>query len=218
MRSSRDFDQGNGFPTFDDIPDPFGSLAPFMSSLDSQTPRRDSDPFGSSGPFRTSLDSQTPRRDSDPFGSSGPFRTSLDSQTPRRESDFFGSSAAPFRTSFDSQTSRGDSDAFRTSFDGQTPIRDSDPFGSSGPFRRSLETPRKDSDHWSAFQPGSCFALFLCLLFAVPSLSIVSVTGHGHVLCFEITVLVMCLLYFISLCAYLVLSSFFFPLAYNFSP
>ncbi|XP_050145654.1 uncharacterized protein LOC126621284 isoform X6 [Malus sylvestris] len=134
MRSSRDFDQGNGFPTFDDIPDPFGSSAP----------------------FRSSLDSQTPRRDSDPFGSSGPFRTSLDSQTPRRESDFFGSSAAPFRTSFDSQTSRGDSDAFgsslfRTSFDGQTPRRDSDPFGSSGPFRTSLETPRKDSDHWSAF-------------------------------------------------------------------
>ncbi|XP_070678567.1 uncharacterized protein [Malus domestica] len=134
MRSSRDFDQGNGFPTFDDIPDPFGSSAP----------------------FRSSLDSQTPRRDSDPFGSSGPFRTSLDSQTPRRESDFFGSSAAPFRTSFDSQTSRGDSDAFgsspfRTSFDGQTPRRDLDPFGSSVPFRTSLETPRKDSDHWSAF-------------------------------------------------------------------
>ncbi|KAM1458029.1 hypothetical protein ACFX13_035995 [Malus domestica] len=40
--SSRDFDQGNGFPTFDDIPDPFGSSAPFRSSLDSQTPRRDS--------------------------------------------------------------------------------------------------------------------------------------------------------------------------------
>ncbi|RXH97797.1 hypothetical protein DVH24_010122, partial [Malus domestica] len=132
MRSSRDFDQGNGFPTFDDIPDPFGSSAP----------------------FRSSLDSQTPRRDSDPFGSSGPFRTSLDSQTPRKESDFFGSSAAPFRTSFDSQTSRGDSDAFgsspfRTSFEGQTPRRDSDPFVYSGPFRTSLETPRKDSDHWT---------------------------------------------------------------------
>ncbi|CAN6688290.1 unnamed protein product [Malus baccata var. baccata] len=134
MRSSRDFDQGHGFPTFDDIPDPFGSSAP----------------------FRSSLDSQTPRRDSDPFGSSGSFRMSLDSQTPRRESDFFGSSAAPFRTSFDSQTPRGDSDAFgsspfRTSFDSQTPRRDSDPFGSSGPFRTSMETPRKDSDHWSAF-------------------------------------------------------------------
>ncbi|KAB2602553.1 epidermal growth factor receptor substrate 15-like 1 [Pyrus ussuriensis x Pyrus communis] len=134
MRSSRDFDQGHGFPTFDDIPDPFGSSAP----------------------FRSSLDSQTPRRDSDPFGSSGSFRMSLDSQTPRRESDFFGSSAAPFRTSFDSQTPRGDLDAFgsspfRTSFDSQTPRRDSDPFGSSGPFRTSMETPRKDSDHWSAF-------------------------------------------------------------------
>nr|XP_028958080.1 uncharacterized protein LOC103414477 [Malus domestica] len=60
MRSSRDFDQGHAFPTFDDIPDPFGSSVPFRSSLDNQTPRRDSDPFGSSGPFRTSLDSQTP--------------------------------------------------------------------------------------------------------------------------------------------------------------
>ncbi|KAM1795093.1 hypothetical protein ACFX1X_035610 [Malus domestica] len=78
MRSSRDFDQGNGFPTFDDIPDPFGSSAPFRSSLDSQTQRRDSDPFGSSGPFRTSLDSQTPRKESDFFGfSAAPFRTSL---------------------------------------------------------------------------------------------------------------------------------------------
>ncbi|KAM1044059.1 hypothetical protein ACFX2J_035046 [Malus domestica] len=76
--SSRDFDQGNGFPTFDDIPDPFGSSAPFRSLLDSQTPRRDSDPFGSSGPFRTSLDSRTPRRESDFFRSSAaPCRTSL---------------------------------------------------------------------------------------------------------------------------------------------
>ncbi|BFG42478.1 hypothetical protein CerSpe_287520 [Prunus speciosa] len=135
MRSSRDFDQGHGFPTLDDIPDPFGSSAPFRTSLDSQTPRRDSDPFGSSGPFRTSWDSQTPRRDSDPFGSSAPFRTSLDSQTPRRDSDAFGSS--PFRTSLESQT----------------PRRDSDPFGSSGPFKLSTEsqTPRRDSDHWSAF-------------------------------------------------------------------
>ncbi|XP_008235807.1 PREDICTED: epidermal growth factor receptor substrate 15-like 1 [Prunus mume] len=135
MRSSRDFDQGHGFPTLDDIPDPFGSSAPFRTSLDSQTPRRDSDPFGSSGPFRTSWDSQTPRRDSDPFGSSAPFRTSLDSQTPRRDSDTFGSS--PFSTSLESQT----------------PRRDSDPFGSSGPFKLSMEsqTPRRDSDHWSAF-------------------------------------------------------------------
>ncbi|PQQ06332.1 epidermal growth factor receptor substrate 15 [Prunus yedoensis var. nudiflora] len=135
MRSSRDSDQGHGFPTLDDIPDPFGSSAPFRTSLDSQTPRRDSDPFGSSGPFRTSWDSQTPRRDSDPFGSSAPFRTSLDSQTPRRDSDAFGSS--PFSTSLESQT----------------PRRDSDPFGSSGPFKLSTEsqTPRRDSDHWSAF-------------------------------------------------------------------
>ncbi|KAM1458006.1 hypothetical protein ACFX13_035978 [Malus domestica] len=62
--SSRDFDQGHGFATFDDIPDPFGSSAPFRSLLDSQTPKRDSNPFGSSGLFRTSLDSQTPRRES----------------------------------------------------------------------------------------------------------------------------------------------------------
>ncbi|RXH97807.1 hypothetical protein DVH24_010132 [Malus domestica] len=120
MRSSRDFDQGHGFPTFDDI----------------------LDLFGSSAPFRSSLDSQTPTRDSNPFGSSGPFRMALGSQTPRRESDFFGSSAVPFRTSFDSQTPRGDSDAFgsspfRTSFDGQTLRRNSDPYvglqGLSGP-------------------------------------------------------------------------------------
>ncbi|XP_050147339.1 uncharacterized protein LOC126622612 [Malus sylvestris] len=50
------------FPTFDDIPDPFGSSVPFRSSLDSQTPRRDLDPFGSSGPFRMALDGQTPRK------------------------------------------------------------------------------------------------------------------------------------------------------------
>ncbi|KAK9944397.1 hypothetical protein M0R45_009967 [Rubus argutus] len=179
MRSSRDFDQGHGFPSFDDIPDPFGSSAPFRTSLDSETPRRDSDPFGSSASFRSSFDGQTPRRDSDPYGSAGPFRTSFDSQTPRRDSDPFGSSGS-FRTSFDGQTPRRDSDPygssgpfrssfdstpradadpygssapFRTSFDSQTPRRDSDHFGSSGPFRLSMEsqTPRKDSDNWSAF-------------------------------------------------------------------
>ncbi|RXH97804.1 hypothetical protein DVH24_010129 [Malus domestica] len=126
MRSSIDFDQGHGFPTFDDIPDPFGS----------------------SVPFRSSLDSQTPRRDSDPFGSSGPFRTSLGSQTPRRESDFFGSSAAPFRTSFDGQTSRGDSDAF-----GSSPFRTSETRthlglqGLSGCHWRL----REKTYHWRAF-------------------------------------------------------------------
>ncbi|PRQ25189.1 putative EF-hand domain pair protein [Rosa chinensis] len=179
MRSSRDFDQGHGFPSFDDIPDPFGSSAPFRTSLDSETPRRDSDPFGSSSSFRISFDSQTPRRDSDPYGSSGPFRTSFDSQTPGRDSDRFGSSAS-FRTSFDGQTPRRDSDPygssapfrssfdstpradsdpygssapFRTSFDGQSSRRDSDPFGSTGPFKLSMEsqTPRRDSDNWSAF-------------------------------------------------------------------
>ncbi|KAL6217921.1 hypothetical protein ACLB2K_011138 [Fragaria x ananassa] len=122
--SSRDFDQGHGFPSFDDIPDPFGSSAPFRTSLDNETPRRDSDPFGSSSSFRISFDSQTPRRDSDHYGSSGPFRTSFDSQTPRRDSDPFGSSAS-FRTSFDGQTSRRDSDP--------------DPYGSSAPFRSSFD-------------------------------------------------------------------------------
>ncbi|KAL5562330.1 hypothetical protein UlMin_032077 [Ulmus minor] len=42
VRGSRDFDQSQGFPSFDD-----------------------SDPFGSSGPFRTSLDSQTPKKGTD---------------------------------------------------------------------------------------------------------------------------------------------------------
>ncbi|XP_050363615.1 uncharacterized protein LOC126782417 [Argentina anserina] len=179
MRSSRDFDQGHGLPSFDDIPDPFGSSAPFRTSLDSETPRRDADPFGFSSSFRISFDSQTPRRESDPYGSSDPFRTTFDSQTPRRDSDAFGSSAS-FRTSFDGQTPRRDSDSygssapfrssfdgtpradsdpygssgpFRTSFDSQTPRRDSDPFGSTGPFKLSMEsqTPRRDSDNWSAF-------------------------------------------------------------------
>ena len=40
-RSSRDFDQGHGFPSFDDS-DPFGS-GPFRTSLENQTPRRTSD-------------------------------------------------------------------------------------------------------------------------------------------------------------------------------
>ncbi|KAF7810725.1 epidermal growth factor receptor substrate 15-like 1 isoform X1 [Senna tora] len=41
IRSSRDFDQGHGFPAFDDS-GPFGS-GPFRASSDSQTPRRGSD-------------------------------------------------------------------------------------------------------------------------------------------------------------------------------
>lgn len=46
MRSSRDFDQGHGFPSFDDS-DPFGS-GPFRTSLDSQTPRKSSDNWSKS--------------------------------------------------------------------------------------------------------------------------------------------------------------------------
>ncbi|KAK3023418.1 hypothetical protein RJ639_042806 [Escallonia herrerae] len=42
IRSTRDSDYGHGFPSFDDK-DPFGSSDPFKTSLDSQTPRRDSD-------------------------------------------------------------------------------------------------------------------------------------------------------------------------------
>ncbi|KAK4284920.1 hypothetical protein QN277_001688 [Acacia crassicarpa] len=41
IRSSREFDQGHGFPAFDDS-DPFGS-GPFRSSSESQTPRRGSE-------------------------------------------------------------------------------------------------------------------------------------------------------------------------------
>ncbi|CAN6544430.1 unnamed protein product [Malus baccata var. baccata] len=126
MRSNREFDQGHGFPTFDDIPDPFGSLVPFRSSLDSQTPRRDLDPFGSSGPFRMALDSQTPRKNQIFSSLQCHFGHHSTVITPRGDSDAFGSTP------------------FRTSFDGQTPRRDLDPFGSSGPFRMTMETPRKD--------------------------------------------------------------------------
>ena len=85
IRSSRDSDQGYGFPPsrFDsfnahDQPEggtlqsPRHSLARF-DSMRSTTgfdhsheflSFDDSDPFGSTGPFRTSLESQTPRRDS----------------------------------------------------------------------------------------------------------------------------------------------------------
>ncbi|XP_027075409.1 uncharacterized protein [Coffea arabica] len=122
MRSTRDSDFGQGFSSFDDA-DPFGSNDPFKTSLESQTPRRDSD--GWNDHFKTSFESQTPRRDSD--GWNDPFKTSFDSQTPRRDSDSWND---PFKTSFDSQTPRRDSDswndAFKTSFEGQTPRRDSD--------------------------------------------------------------------------------------------
>ncbi|XVF18156.1 hypothetical protein REPUB_Repub10bG0188000 [Reevesia pubescens] len=81
IRSSRDSDQGYGFPPlrFDsfnarDGPDsgrlqsPRDSLARF-DSMRSNTgfdhSFDDTDPFGSTGPFKTSLESQTPRRDSD---------------------------------------------------------------------------------------------------------------------------------------------------------
>ncbi|KAA8547600.1 hypothetical protein F0562_004029 [Nyssa sinensis] len=42
IRSTRDADYSHGFPSFDDT-DPFGSSGPFKTSLESQTPRRDSD-------------------------------------------------------------------------------------------------------------------------------------------------------------------------------
>nr|GMC57247.1 epidermal growth factor receptor substrate 15-like 1 [Ipomoea batatas] len=61
MRSTKDSDYGQHFSSFDDA-DPFGSSGPFKTSLESETPRRDSDHW--SGPFKTSLESETPRRDS----------------------------------------------------------------------------------------------------------------------------------------------------------
>ncbi|OMO83384.1 hypothetical protein COLO4_22557 [Corchorus olitorius] len=86
VRSSRDSDQGYGFPPlrFDSfnahdghdggvVQSPQHSLARF-DSIRSTTgfdhshefpSFDDTDPFGSTGPFRTSLESQTPRRDSD---------------------------------------------------------------------------------------------------------------------------------------------------------
>ncbi|KAL7231191.1 hypothetical protein ACSBR2_009457 [Camellia fascicularis] len=42
IRSSSDFDDSHGFHSFDDT-DPFGTSGPFKTSLESQTPRRDSD-------------------------------------------------------------------------------------------------------------------------------------------------------------------------------
>ncbi|CAL5368998.1 unnamed protein product [Camellia sinensis] len=42
IRSSSDFDDSHGFHSFDDN-DPFGTSGPFKTSLESQTPRRDSD-------------------------------------------------------------------------------------------------------------------------------------------------------------------------------
>uniref|UniRef100_A0A5B6ZGV2 Putative epidermal growth factor receptor substrate 15-like n=1 Tax=Davidia involucrata TaxID=16924 RepID=A0A5B6ZGV2_DAVIN len=42
IRSTRDADYSHEFPSFDDT-DPFGSSGPFKTSLESQTPRRDSD-------------------------------------------------------------------------------------------------------------------------------------------------------------------------------
>ncbi|EOX90642.1 Calcium-binding EF hand family protein, putative isoform 2 [Theobroma cacao] len=86
VRSSRDLDQGYGFPPlrFDSfnghdghdsgtLQSPRHSLARFDSMRSTtgfdhshEFPSfDDSDPFGSTGPFRTSLESQTPRRDSD---------------------------------------------------------------------------------------------------------------------------------------------------------
>ncbi|XP_073149099.1 uncharacterized protein [Henckelia pumila] len=43
MRSTRDSDYGHGFPSFDDAADPFGSNEPFRTSLEGQTPKKDSD-------------------------------------------------------------------------------------------------------------------------------------------------------------------------------
>ncbi|KZV41749.1 epidermal growth factor receptor substrate 15-like 1 [Dorcoceras hygrometricum] len=43
MRSTQDSDYGHGFPSFDDAADPFGSNEPFRTSLEGQTPKKDSD-------------------------------------------------------------------------------------------------------------------------------------------------------------------------------
>ncbi|KAL3527308.1 hypothetical protein ACH5RR_011964 [Cinchona calisaya] len=127
IRSTRDTDFGHGFSSFDNA-DPFGSNDPFKTSLETQTPRRDSDSWNDH--FKASFESQTPRRDSDSWND--PFKTSFESQTPRRDSDSWN-------------------DPFKTSFGNQTPRRDTD--GWNDPLKTSFEsqTPRRDSDSWKAF-------------------------------------------------------------------
>ncbi|GAB2291652.1 hypothetical protein Dimus_025908 [Dionaea muscipula] len=146
MRSSKDFDYGHGFSSFDDS-DPFGS-GPFKSSFTNENPRRDSDPFGSGAPFRYGFGGETPRTE-DNFGSVGPFRSSFANETPRRDSDTLPY-GGPFRTSFGGETPRiddpfGSVGPFRSSLGTETPRSD---YGSVGPFRPSLgsETPRSDYD------------------------------------------------------------------------
>ncbi|XP_022741931.1 uncharacterized calcium-binding protein C800.10c isoform X2 [Durio zibethinus] len=80
IRSSRDSDQGYGFPPLMfDQPDS-GPLQSPQHSLARFDSMRSTTGFDHSHEF-PSFD------DTDPFGSTGPFRTSLESQTPRRDSD-----------------------------------------------------------------------------------------------------------------------------------
>ncbi|KAL0361860.1 UNVERIFIED_CONTAM: EH domain-containing protein 2 [Sesamum radiatum] len=72
----------------------------------------------------------------DSFSRYDSFSTHDRASSPRREN----------LTRFDSiNSTRGFDHSSNYSFD------DSDPFGSSGPFKVSAETPKKDSDKWSAF-------------------------------------------------------------------
>ncbi|KAL2232119.1 UNVERIFIED_CONTAM: hypothetical protein Sindi_1391900 [Sesamum indicum] len=72
----------------------------------------------------------------DSFSRYDSFSTHDRASSPRREN----------HTRFDSiDSTRGFDHSSNYSFD------DSDPFGSSGPFKVSAETPKKDSDKWSAF-------------------------------------------------------------------
>ncbi|XP_015893014.2 actin cytoskeleton-regulatory complex protein PAN1 [Ziziphus jujuba] len=88
MRSSRDFDQGHGFPSFDDS-DPFGSSGPFKSTLESQTPRSGFYNWGET-PRSSDIWSETPRGGSDIWGETPKGGSDLWSETPKRSSDNWG--------------------------------------------------------------------------------------------------------------------------------
>ncbi|XWS45654.1 hypothetical protein CRYUN_Cryun15aG0154800 [Craigia yunnanensis] len=82
IRSSRDSDQGYGFPPlrFDSYGPDSGTLHSPRHLLARFDSMRSTTGFDHSYEF-PSFD------DTDPFGSTGPFKTSLESQTPRRDSD-----------------------------------------------------------------------------------------------------------------------------------
>lgn len=127
MRSTKDFDIGHGFPSFDDS-GPFG-MGTFRSSF-GETPRRGSDIW-----------SETPRSTVNNFGET-PKSTFNFGETPKSTFNFGETYSSTFnwgetpRSSSDpwGETPRGASNNW-----GETPRRNSDNWG---------ETPRRSSDPW----------------------------------------------------------------------